>query len=199
MRILGITGGVGCGKSAVLQYLAAQPGIYVMEADKAAHRLEEPGSICFQKIVEYFGEKILDSDGIINRKKLAAIVFADQEALLKLNSIVHPEVKKYILCRIDYIRQYRQYHVFALEAALLLEEHYDEICDEVWYIDASEQTRRRRLKENRGYSDEKITQMMARQLSREQFLEKSSVVIDNNWQLEQTYQQIREELACLNS
>lgn len=199
MIIIGITGGVGCGKSSVLQYLSSQPGVYALEADKAAHRLEAPDGPCFQEIVDCFGVRILDRDGIIDRKKLAKLVFSDQEKLLQLNAIVHPKVKQYIIKKIDTIREMKQYHILALEAALLLEEEYDRMCDQVWYIDATKELRRARLKENRGYSDQKITNIMERQMSREQFLNRCSHVIDNNWQLDHTYQQIREVLACLNS
>lgn len=197
MKILGITGGVGCGKSTVLEFFRGREDSFVLDADKAAHLLEEPGQICYEKIVAHFGKEILDKDGIIDRKKLGGIVFADEEQLKVLNAIVHPEVKNYIKAQIEEKRNSKKYAYFILEAALLLEEHYDKICDKVWYVYTSEENRRERLKRSRGYSDDKINQIMKNQLSESVFRQRTDAVIDNNGDSEDTIRQIREELRCL--
>ena len=96
MKTIGITGGVGAGKSTVLGFLETDFQAVVCEADKVAHKLQEPGEVCYEEIIEEFGCGILDGDGKIDRKKLGNIVFADEKKLQRLNRIVHPRVKEYI-------------------------------------------------------------------------------------------------------
>ena len=100
--------------------------------------------------------------------ELGKIVFADAAELQALNAIMHPAVKNYIREKIELERQ-KGTSLFVLEAALLIEERYDEICDELWYIYTDEANRRKRLKDSRGYTDSKIDSMMATQLSEEMF------------------------------
>ena len=133
MKIIGITGGVGSGKSEVLKFLEKNYQATVCEADKMAHKLQMPGERCYERIVEHFGAEVLDDEKEIDRKKLGAIVFADAEELQFLNQMIHPEVKRDFLERIQSERM-KGTTLLIFEAALLLEEHYEEICDEVWYI-----------------------------------------------------------------
>jgi dephospho-CoA kinase len=107
-----------------------------------------------------------------------------------VNNIVHPAVKEYIMEQIELERGCGRLDFLFIEAALLIEEHYDEITDEIWYIYASKEVRRKRLMENRGYSDEKIINIMAGQLSEEEFKNHSQAVISNNSNLEETYSEI---------
>ena len=93
MKIIGITGGIGSGKTAVLDIMQRDYGAFIMEADALAHRLMEPGQISYNDIVEHFGRDILDEDSRIDRAKLSAVVFSDQKQLDILNSITHPNVK----------------------------------------------------------------------------------------------------------
>ena len=123
------------------------------------------GGNCYAAIVELFGREILGEEGEIDRKKMGSRVFQDRELLKKLNAIVHPAVKAYIREAADRARTRGDKFLF-LEAALLIEEKYDEICDELWYVYAGEAVRRERLKKSRGYSDEKIDGMLASQLPR---------------------------------
>lgn len=94
MKIIGITGGIGSGKTAVLDIMQRDYGAFIMEADALAHRLMEPGQISYNDIVEHFGRDILDEDSRIDRAKLSAVVFSDQKQLDILNSITHPNVKR---------------------------------------------------------------------------------------------------------
>ncbi len=207
MKVIGITGGIGSGKSTVLNYLrnlsenCTEPPLnhvktYVIEADKVAHDLQKPGNLCYDAIVYAFGQDVLMEDGTIDRKKLGSIVFTEERRLQELNAIVHPFVKKHITQTINAIRENQWADFVFIEAALLIEEHYDEICDELWYIYVKEANRRIRLKASRGYTDDKISQIMAKQLDEETFKRACRVVIDNNNSAEDTYEQIREELAC---
>lgn len=189
MKIIGITGGVGSGKSEVLRYLDEQYNAVVCQADLVAKNLQKKGTICYNKIVEHFGEDILDQNKRIDRPHLAQIVFKDQDELQALNAIVHPAVKENILRKIRQESR-KGSRLFVLEAALLLEEHYDEICDEVWYIYANEEVRKKRLKLSRGYSDEKIADMFRVQKSRDEFLEKSDRAIDNSGNFDDTREQL---------
>lgn len=193
MKIIGITGGVGSGKSRVLSYMETKYNAVICQADHVAWKLQEPGQKCYAQIVAYFGENILDEDGTINRGKLGQIVFADKDKLFKLNQIMHPAVKEYI---VEWIQRERNNETlyFIIEAALLLEDDYSQICDEMWYIYCDENIRRERLKSSRGYTDEKIDAIMASQLSEQIFRKECQIVIDNSGVFEDTCFQIEKAM-----
>lgn len=195
MKVIGITGGVGAGKSAILNYLKEKHHAVVVEADKVGHLLMEPGGACYYSIVEKFGSSILNGDQTINRGKLGKIVFADESLLNELNKIIHPRVKSHIVSEIAKERAYHRTNYFVVEAALLIEDHYDVICDEMWYIHTDADIRAKRLKETRGYDDEKIAGIMANQKSPEEFRSACQVVIDNSGDLAYTYEQIDRQLG----
>ena len=195
MKVIGITGGVGAGKSEILKYFKEKYGAVVVEADKVGHLLMEPGGACYYSIVEKFGSSILNGDQTINRGKLGKIVFADAALLDALNKIIHPRVKSHIVSEIAKERAYHRTEIFVVEAALLIEDHYDVICDELWYIDADADVRAKRLKETRGYDDEKIASIMANQKSPEEFRSACQVVINNSGNLASTYEQIDKQLG----
>ncbi len=196
MKILGITGGVGAGKSTILAYLSAQHHARVIQADEVGKLLQEPGQECYRKIVEVFGGDILQEDGCIDRKKLAAAVFADASRLEVLNRIVHPAVKAYIAAELEKEKRKGSVPFCVIEAALLLEDKYDLICDEIWYIHTDAAVRMARLAESRGYSEEKSRQIMKNQLSEEEYRAKCNFVIDNSSDfVENTYEQIDKGLV----
>lgn len=196
--MIGITGGIGSGKSEILQFFKREYSACILEADKIAYYLEQPGMHCYQKIIEEFGSGILKKDGTIERSRLGEIVFADRSRLDKLNQIVHPEVKKYIINMIETVRTNQSTEYCIIEAALFFEDKYDMFCDEVWYIHVNEATRIKRLMAARGYTQEKIRKIINMQLKEEEFRRYCKVVIDNNGDIEQTFKQIREELKCQN-
>lgn len=179
MITIGITGGVGAGKSSILSYLKAHYNCTVLLADNLASELKQKGEVCYAPIVSLLGDGILDLMGNIDNKKMAALIFDNEELLGKVNAIIHPEVKKEIVRRIEEAGRSLKTDYFFLEAALLIEEHYDEILDEIWYVYASERVRRKRLKKSRGYSDSKIDNIMASQLSEEEFRRATSFTIRN--------------------
>ena len=200
MRFIGITGGVGAGKSAILSYLAQKPRTKVMLADEIAHELMKPGTDCYHKIVERFaredilGEQVFEGYPPFDKGKLAKVIFSDAKKREAMNAIVHPAVKEYVKEKYALELEKGQLDLLVLEAALLIEEEYDEICDELWYIYTSEENRRKRLTESRGYSQEKISQIFNSQLSETEFREGTQVTIDNNGDLEETYNQIEKAL-----
>ena len=200
MKFIGITGGVGAGKSAILDYLKNKPDTKVMLADEIAHELMVPGTQCYDRLKAEFGtEDIYQKDGFFDRIKLAQVIFSDDEKRKKLNGIVHPAVRKYVIGQAAYERKEGKIKLLALEAALLIEEHYDEICDELWYIYTSEENRRIRLKKQRNYSDEKINEIFNSQLTDEKFRKACRVVIDNNGTIEAAEAQIEAALMLPHS
>ena len=190
MRTIGITGGVGAGKSELLAYIEKNYNSRILLADTVGHLVKEPGQPCYEKLVALMGKEILFPDGQIDRKAMAEKIFADPELLGKVNGMLHPAVETYILEQIhlEKVRGTREF--FFVEAALLIEEHYDEICDELWYIYTREEIREARLMESRGYSREKVQQIFSSQLKEAEYRKHCSVVIDNNEGLEEMQRQI---------
>ena len=155
-----------------------------------------PGTECYQKLKDMFSdEDIWNEDGSFDRKKLAAVIFSDEKKRDALNGIVHPAVKKYIRTVADTERENGVLKILVLEAALLIEEHYDEICDELWYIYTREDIRRERLMASRGYSTEKVDRIFASQLTEEVYREHCRVVIDNNGSVAEAFAQIDRALS----
>ena len=195
MKFIGITGGVGAGKSEILSYLAKKPDTIVMLADEIAHELMEPGTECYDKIVETFGaDRICLPEGGFDRQKLAGVIFSNAGNRQRMNNIVHPAVKEYVKNRADEERKKGTLKLLILEAALLIEEHYDEICDELWYIYTRENIRQERLMKSRGYSREKVQQIFASQLSEAEYRSACRIIVDNNGTVEETFRQIDEAL-----
>ena len=196
MKFIGITGGVGAGKSEILSYLGKKTGVRVMLADEIAHELMEAGTDCYKSLRQTFNdEDIWNSDGSFNREKLAKVIFSDKLKRDIMNSLVHPAVKEYVIRQQEYEKERGELSLLVLEAALLIEEHYDKICDELWYIYTSEENRRDRLKASRGYSDEKIDNIFKSQLSEEEYRKYCAVVIDNNGSVEAAFEQIDKALV----
>ncbi len=194
MRLIGITGGVGAGKSELLQYIENNYLCKVYLADRVAHEIQMPGGVCYEQLVKLLGEEVLEENGCIDRAKMASMIFGDSGLLQKVNEIVHPGVQKYLLERVEEARRDLQTELFFIEAALLIEAGYKEIVDEMWYVYASEEVRHRRLRSGRGYTPEKIRQIMDSQLSEQAFQDAADFVIDNSGALEDSYLQIDERL-----
>ncbi|HIS25309.1 MAG TPA: dephospho-CoA kinase [Candidatus Pullilachnospira intestinigallinarum] len=193
MKIIGITGGVGAGKSEVLNYIAGRYDATVVEADQVGYLVMQPGQEAYAPTVALFGPSAVKQDGTLDREKIAGIVFEDRRLLEKLNAIVHPAVKRYI-CRAIQTEREAGTEVFVVEAALLIEDKYDEICDELWYIYADENVRMHRLMKNRGYSVEKIRGILANQLSEEAFESHCDFEIDNSGDFQDTVRQIEQRM-----
>lgn len=190
MKTIGITGGVGAGKSLVLNYLQNHYNARVYLADDIANDLKLPGQSCYDKIIELLGRNIIDSEGLIDKNKMAEKIFSHKELLDEVNRIIHPAVKEYVLSQIELERKKGEIDYFILEAALLIEEGYDRILDELWYIHADTSVRSRRLKETRNYTRDKIDHIMDSQLSETEFRKHCKVVINNNSDEEALYSQI---------
>lgn len=191
MKVLGITGGVGAGKSTVLMYLKEHYGARVIQADQVGHLLQRPHESCYRRIVELFGSTVLNADGTISRPKLGAIVYADPQKMARLNAIMHPSIRRWIKSEVEAEQKRGCVPFVTVEAALLLEDHYDEICDEIWYIHTDDAVRIKRLQESRGYSEEKCRRIMANQKNECDFRAACQLVIDNSSDIVQnTYEQM---------
>ncbi|MGN0513354.1 MAG: dephospho-CoA kinase [Lachnospiraceae bacterium] len=195
MKVIGITGGVGCGKSMVLDLIKENFNAYIVKADDVARHVLDKGEEGYYKAIDFFGDDILDENDQINRNRLAEIVFNDSEKLGVLNGIVHPVVKENIKKKMSSIRSCGKFDYFIVEAALLFDDHYESFCDEVWYIYADYDVRVKRLIESRGYSLQKIAGIMGNQMSEEEFREKSDYVIDNSNGIEETLVQLKKKLV----
>ncbi len=193
MKIIGVTGGVGSGKSKILDYLEEEYDAAVYKADEVAKRLQQPGQFVYREMLEHFGIEILKTDGELDRAKIADIVFKEEAQLFYLNQLIHPQVKEYLMRAIE-IEGDRGTDLFVIEAALLLDDRYDEICDELWYIYTEESVRRERLKSSRGYTDDKISEMINNQRSEEEFRSNCTRTIDNSGMFASTISQIRNAL-----
>lgn len=184
--IIGITGGVGAGKSTVLEYLKNKHNAYVIEADKVAHELMLPGFACYDKIIQEFGTT--------DRKILGEITFKDPDKLKTLSDIIHPEVRKEIERNVKKIQAVDPDKLIVIEAALLIEAGYESLCDQMWCITTDYETRKKRLMESRGYSLQKIDEIIANQLSDNEFKKHCDYSIENSENLSETYAQIEKIL-----
>lgn len=194
MITLGITGGVGAGKSTILDFLEVRYHAFVLKADEVGHLVMEPGQECYEPVIALFGSKVVKKDDkTIDRRQISDVVFSHPDLLEKLNGIIHPAVKRYILEQLA-LRKEEDRAICVVEAALLLEENYQEFCDEVWYIHTDKEIRISRLMESRGYSREKSESIISSQASEEFFRANTDFEINNSGTEEETRKQIEERL-----
>ena len=188
--ILGITGGAGSGKTTVVEQIKQAVPTVFLHCDVIAHKLMEPGGASYAALVQEFGENILeDAEQMlqaaetplrpISRPKLAKIAMATEESRKRLNELTHPLVQQAVENELKRLEAENFHGVAVIEAALLIEAGYKSICDSLWYVHAPLEHRIRRMKETRGYSEEKIANILAGQLSEEEFKANADVVIEN--------------------
>jgi len=194
MKVIGITGGIGSGKSLVANLLKDNYGAHILNTDRIAKEQMEVGGASYELVVDFFGKEILSEDKTINRSKLAEIVFHDKDKLLKLNELTHPKVLAEVQEEILSLKRQGNIPYLIIETALMIESGYDATCDEVWYVYASEEDRRKRLKEDRDYSDEKINSIFASQSSAVAFRKKFNKVIENTGDIGSLKQQVEKLL-----
>lgn len=191
---IGITGGVGAGKSQILSYIRENYNCEIYLADEVAHEVKKSGTKCFEKLIDLLGQDVIGEDGEIDKQKMAEKIFADASVLEAVNHLIHPAVKEYLLEHLAVAREKQGIDLFFVEAALLIEDGYGALVDELWYIYADAETRKYRLRQSRNYSDEKIAAIMGNQLSEEIFRQNCDFVIDNSGDLAESYRQIDERL-----
>lgn len=194
MKVIGVTGGVGSGKSTLLDSISKVYNCRILYSDMAAKELQNKGNSCYEPLVKLLGNNILDDDLNIDKALMAKMIFSDENLLTKVNEIIHPAVKEYILSEIDKERKAQRIDYFFLEAALLIECGYNSIVDEMWYIYVNDEARYERLKSSRGYSDAKIKAIIDSQLSDEEFRKNSDFIVDNSYSIEESIKQITKRL-----
>jgi len=175
---IGLTGNIGAGKSSVAELLVSH-GAHLIDADKVAREVVEPGAPAYQPLIDRFGAAILDADGRIDRPRLAAVVFADPADLADLNAIVHPAIGVAMIEGKDAHRGTAD--IVVMDIPLLKEFHNEMLSlDAVIVVDASPEVRLERLTTQRGMSEDDVRARMAAQPSREERLEGADFVIDNS-------------------
>jgi len=177
MKIIGLTGGIGSGKSTVAEFLA-ELGAVVMDADKIGHEVLESDEEVRRRIIETFGEQVLGSNGNIDRKKLADIVFKNHENLVKLNLITHPAIYRRMQNNIEKYRQ-QGVEVLIIDAPLLIEAGWATKVNELWVTIAPQEVISSRL-ERRGMSREDIQSRMRLQTPPEERVKLATLVINTD-------------------
>lgn len=189
MLTIGLTGGVGAGKSRVLSWLESKWGAGVIRTDEVARKMMEPGEEGYVRVVETLGTSFLDADGRIDRPALARMIFQDERARETVNSITHPLVWKKVKQELVLAKEEGKYPAIIVESALF-DESALSFLDEIWYVYASKEVRIARLMESRGYSREKCVSILASQRSDQEFRALSHRVIDNQGDWEKTEEKL---------
>lgn len=187
--IIGLTGGIGSGKTAVSNWFAEQ-GIDVVDADVVAHQIMHKGSPTLQELVDVLGDWVVDASGEMDRRAVRERVFNDNKALLQLESITHPAIRQTIKKQLAEAKS-----AYVILSAPLLLESYEaglvSLCDRVLVVDVAESTQRQRASRRDTQSIEKIEAVMANQLSRQARIEQADDVVSNEGSLDELYEQLK--------
>jgi dephospho-CoA kinase len=178
MKIIGLTGGIGSGKSTVSRFLA-EFGAVLIDADKVGHKAFESDTEVWREVVSAFGRQILTPKGDIDRIKLGKLVFGNSESLARLNQIMHPRMLDMVEAQIEEYRQ-QGVDVLVIEAPLLLEANWVPSVDEVWVVIATEATVLKRLQERTGLSESESLDRIRSQISNEERVKHANVIINND-------------------
>jgi dephospho-CoA kinase len=190
VRTIGLTGGIGSGKSTVADILEAL-GANVIHADSVGHEVYRPHTEGWQRVTEVFGRSILAADGTVDRKKLGAIVFSDARARARLNGIVHPLIAAEIQRRIEAYRAAGSVAPVVVEAAVLIEANWLWLVDEVWLVVADREAVVDRLARQRGLPPDEVGVRVGAQLSDAERRRHAHVVICNTGSIEDLREQVR--------
>ena len=190
MKIIGLTGGIGSGKSTVSQFLA-ELGAVILDADKVGHEAFKPNTEAWHEVVAAFGRQILAPSGEVDRKKLGEMVFSNPEALSRLNQIMHPRMYDMMKAQIEEYRR-QGVEVIVLEAAILIEANWLSLVDEVWATVAPEAMVLERIKKQRGLEEAQTLARIRSQLSSEERVKHADVVINNDGELDEVKAKVKE-------
>jgi len=190
MKVIGLTGGIGSGKSTVSQFLA-ELGAVILNADEVGHKAFKPDTEIWRKVVAAFGRQILTPDGNIDRKKLGDIVFGNHESLSRLNQIMHPRMYNMVKAQLEEYRQ-QGMRVVVLEAPLLLEAGWTPLVDKVWVTTAPEAAVLKRLEERTGLSQAESLTRIRSQLPPAERVRHADVVINTEGDLDELKSKVKE-------
>lgn len=191
MLTIGLTGGIGSGKSTVSKFLA-ELGAPVIDADKVGHAIYQPDGPAYQDMIDAFGRGILAPDGAIDRKKLGPIVFSDPAALKRLNAIVHPKMFARMREMVAALRAQGERKPIVIEAAILIEANWQPLFDEIWLVIASKERVIERVERDRGMKPEQTEARIRAQLSDDERRSHASLVITNDGTLEELRARVAE-------
>lgn len=194
MIVIGLTGGIGSGKSTVSDYLR-EKNFYIIDADRMAHEMTQKGSQCLDHLVKAFGEEILTDTGELNRKKLGAIVFDNKEKKERLEELTTHVIVKNIEDEVSQLRKSEKYDIIFLDVPLLFETGMNRICDAVALVTADEDVRIERVVQRDGISPEQVKLRINNQMSTEEKTKGSTDIIDNSKGKEELYHNIEQLLA----
>ena len=197
MKVIGITGGIGSGKSTVSQFLA-ELGAVIIDADKVGHEAFKSDTETWREVVAAFGRQILTSKGDIDRGKLGKIVFGSPESLAQLNRIMHPRMYDMVKARLEEYRR-QGVEVVGLEATLLLEAGWTSLVDEVWVTITNEATVLKRLQERGGLSEPEALARIRSQMSNEERVKHADVIVNNDCDLTELKVRVSELWQSLNT
>lgn len=190
--VIGITGGVGCGKSTVMAMLRERFGAKTLLADELGHEALQPGAETYGQIAALFGETVVSEDGQFNRALMAEMIYADGRKRKELNDIIHP----YVMRRIgEYLTKWKQEPFVAIETALMFESGCHKLCDKIWYVHTDREQRIDRLMTSRGYTRAKAEAIMAAQMAEEDIRRHCDACIDNNGSPEKLIIRLQELLG----
>ena len=195
MLLIGLTGGIGSGKSTVAAMLRDQ-GIRVVDADQIAREVVEPGQPALAELVEVFGQDILNDDGSLNRQELANRAFATEEATNALNTITHPRIEQETQRQFDLAAAEKE-NFLVYDMPLLVERGLHEEMDMVIVVHTDIEERVRRLVEHRGLDEDDIRRRMSHQVDDVTRLASADVLIDNNGSVDHLRKQVDDFLATL--
>lgn len=198
MKVIGITGGIGGGKSVVMDMLEKRYGVKTIIADRLGHKAMEKGCDTYRKMVEAFGRGILRDDGEIDRRKLSEVLFSDEAKLCKQNAIVHPFVRNEIDRQLNEWESGKE-AVAAIESAILIEAGCGERCDEIWFVTAESEVRIKRLMQARGYTRNMAENFIRRQKSDAEYGKICDRILYNNGDVENLYKQLEKGIEHLMS
>ena len=191
MYVVGLTGGIGTGKSVVTEILREQ-GVVILDADRVGHEVYLPGQPGYEEIVAEFGQDVVAEDGTIDRRKLGPIVFSSPDKLARLNAITHPRMKEMMRDRLAEAGRAGRM-VAVLEAALLFDAGWDDLTDEVWVTVVDAETAARRASERSGIPVEQVLERIQKaQMASDERIRRSDLVIDTSGTLEETRRQTLE-------
>ena len=194
-KVIGITGGIGSGKSAVLDYIEENFNARILKTDEIAHDVMEPGERCYEALKRIFPDEVFPDNAPIDRELMAKAMFSDESLRQKLNAIVHPAVGEYLKEETLKERAQNKFDYVIIESALYTGGEFALLCDAVWNIHASVSVRTERLKRTRGYSDEKIRDILKSQEKNDVLRLTLPVQIDNDGDFEATKTQIKNALG----
>jgi dephospho-CoA kinase len=183
LRIIGITGGIGSGKSTVSRILR-DLGAKVIDADRIAREIVFKGGIALQELVDYFGIEILDDSGELDRKKLSEIVFTDIEKLEVLNTITHKYIIDRIYKEVDSAREEGLWDIVVVDAPIPIKSGFLDVADEIWVVSADKESRIKRVMERSGYTHDEAVNRINSQLKDEEYTRIADQVIHNEGSIE---------------